>query len=109
MLEKICKVNFIWYGAFKIYSLRELNCIKQRIIITAAPLAGQLVMYTLLCSTVSCPAWRKNVHIFFFCPPFWSPGKKAPAGSGGLPGGQSDQFPGSRHHHAGGAAALDVP
>lgn len=41
---------------------------------------------------------------------FWSVvGKKASAGSGGFPGGQSNQLPGSRHHHAGGAEALDVP
>lgn len=35
--------------------------------------------------------------------------KKASAGSGGFPGGQSNQLPGSRHHHAGGAEAVDVP
>lgn len=50
-------------GPFKIHYLRELNHIKQRRINTAAPLACQLVMYTLLCSTVFCPTWRKHVHI----------------------------------------------
>lgn len=45
-------------------------------------------------------------HSFCVSP---SPGKEASAGSGGIPGGESNQLPGGRHHHAGGAAALDVP
>lgn len=72
----------------------------------AAPLACHVyitVRYNLLSHL------EETCSYFSFCPPFWSPGKEAPAGSGGLPGGQSDQFPGSRYHHAGGAAALDVP
>lgn len=36
-------------------------------------------------------------------------GKKASAGSGWFPGGQSNQLPGNRHYHAGGTEALDVP
>lgn len=36
-------------------------------------------------------------------------GEKIPAGGGGFSGGQSNQLPGSRHYHAGGAEALDVP
>lgn len=49
----------------------------------------------------------ENVCIYIFCP--LPPGKEAPAGSSRFPGGQSNQLPASRHHHAGGAAVLDVP
>lgn len=54
------------------------------------------------------PSPHIQVCIDTFCP-FLPPGKEAAAGSGWLPGGQSNQLPAGRHHHAGGAAALDVP